>query len=814
MTEVINTVEYGLINNNAESLLCSSLIESMNSEQVREANHMGVKDFLRLLYGDKSESGCLVLWTKNDRRSFYYSTEEFDKAAAFALELSIDRDVYYGIGLQREKLDIGRGTEDTIICLPGLWLDIDIKGLNHNAVDLPPDTESALGLIKACDLEPTMVVSTGGGLHVYWLFDEPMILNTEADRSKAKLLSQRFQESFIKLAETHGWKIDNTSDLARVLRLPGTLNHKQTPSSTVKVIKYNEDYRYKIDDFGQILGELTPEPKETYSGDLIPAGRRNTSLTSIAGGLRADGMEYADIVQKLTEVNMTRCSPPLLPAEVNTIANSVMRYEPNEATSNMGNTQVQNIIQLADRMELFHDPDGVCFTTVAINDHKEVWPLKSKEIREYLAKTYYDRYGTALGSQALQSALDIFNGRARFDSMAKDTYTRTASFDDDLYIDLCNSDWESVKITPRGWEIVKDTPVYFRRSKGMLPLPHPVRGGSLKDLKPFINVQKYDEWILMVSWLFGSFNPIGPYPILILQGEQGSAKSTTARVLRELIDPSSAPLRTPPGSERDLMISAKNGWILSFDNLSGMKNWMSDAFCRLSTGGGFSTRGLYSDAEETIFNAMRPILLNGIDDIANRNDLADRSIIVTLPRIAEGSRKLERELWIEFEAAKPKILGALLDAVSLALKNKDIVQIDSNLRMADFAQWVVSAEPELPWEEGMFMDTYKQNREESSNTCFESDVVAIALKAFIEDRNRWEGTASELLKALEEHQYGLSNHNLQFDSSWPKRPNYLSGRISRIAPSLRSNGIALSQFKNNGKKFWKFSLDSNVRVDE
>jgi hypothetical protein len=150
-------------------------------------------------------------------------------------------------------------------------------------------------------------------------------------------------------------------------------------------------------------------------------------------------------------------------------------------------------------------------------------------------------------------------------------------------------------------------------------------------LRRFVNVRSEEDWKLLVAWLIQAFRPTGPYPILILQGEQGSAKTTTARILRAITDPSSTPVRTVPRGEHDLMIAANNSWVVTIDNLSGLQPWLSDALCRLSTGGGFGTRTLYENDEETLFDAMRPIILNGITDIATRPDLLDRAIILTLP---------------------------------------------------------------------------------------------------------------------------------------------------------------------------------------
>jgi hypothetical protein len=128
----------------------------------------------------------------------------------------------------------------------------------------------------------------------------------------------------------------------------------------------------------------------------------------------------------------------------------------------------------------------------------------------------------------------------------------------------------------------------------MLPLPYPREGGSITSLRGFVNVANDDDWALLLAWLVAAFRPHGPYPVLVLHGEQGSAKSTVARVLRALVDPGTASLRSEPRDARDLIISATNGWCVALDNLSHLPVWLSDAICSLATGGGFGTRELFT----------------------------------------------------------------------------------------------------------------------------------------------------------------------------------------------------------------------------
>jgi hypothetical protein len=251
------------------------------------------------------------------------------------------------------------------------------------------------------------------------------------------------------------------------------------------------------------------------------------------------------------------------------------------------------------------------------------------------------------------------------------------------------------------------------------------------------------------------------------------------------VDPSTAPLRTTPRSERDLIIAATNSWCVAFDNISALSPWLSDASCRLSTGGGFSARELYTESEEVLFDATRPQLFNGITDVATRPDLLDRAIVVTLPPIPEERRRPEAELWRDFEKVRPWVLAALFDEVSGARGAVEYVRLERMPRMADLAVWATAAEDALGWEPGAFMEAYAGNRAEATESALEADPVAITVRAFMEDQDEWTGTAGELWEALNEP----VGEGIRHTKAWPGAPNALSARMKRLAPALRGIGI-------------------------
>lgn len=453
-----------------------------------------------------------------------------------------------------------------------------------------------------------------------------------------------------------------------------------------------------------------------------------------------------------------------------------------------GPSQATILVQLGAAADLFHHGDDA-YTTIVCDGHAETWRIGSKKFRRWLARLYFEQEGRAPGGRALQDAITVIEGKAIFQGPEHEVFVRLAQVKGTIWLDLCDEKWQAIEITSAGWRVVADPLVRFRRAKAMKPLPLPVRGGSLGELRSFVNVADDEDFALYVGWLIGALRPGKPVPVLAPNGEQGSAKSTACRFARELVDPNTAPLRCEPREPRDLMIAANNSLIVALDNLSHVRTWLSDALCRLSTGGGFSTRTLYENDEETIFDALRPVIINGIGELATRSDLLDRTINLTLPAIPDDRRRTEADLWREFEEARPRILGALLDAVSMALRRVDKVKLDRPPRMADFAQWVVAAEPACPWRPGLFLTAYTDNCACVHELALEGSPVADGVRAFAETDADWTGTASELMKILR----ARAGHDLMKPppKDWPQRPNGLSNTLRRLAPSLRAIGVGI-----------------------
>jgi hypothetical protein len=561
---------------------------------------------------------------------------------------------------------------------------------------------------------------------------------------------------------------------------------------------------------GSTNGQVQAEPV----GEIFEEGTRHQNLLSIAGMLRRRGLDEREILATLTAVDAERCQPSVGQERLRALACDVAgRYQPDPkatlvapAAAEPGDAEVADekksptggkdstatqIVNLAldAGVDLFHSPRDEPYVAFDAGGHRETWPTGSRSFRRFLARLFYETVKAAPPAEAVKNALLTLEAISTFDGDERPVALRVGGGDDVVYLDLCDEDWNAVEITANGWRVVADPPVHFRRAPGMRPLPLPVPGGSLADLDAHLNTGSDRDTILIIGSIVQALRPAGPFTVLGLFGEQGSAKSTTARIWRELLDPGQPPTNSLPRSSRDLAIAANNSFCLAIDNVSKLQAWLSDDLCRLATGGGFRTRTLFQDADETLFDSTRPIALNGIGEVATRPDLLDRCILVELPAIPEDERRDEDSFWTEFDEAKPMLLGGLLDAVARALRDWPTTRLDRVPRMADTARWLTAAEPALGWEPGTFVKAYGGNRAELNELALESSLLAGPLLELLDKNDGdWTGGHKALLTELN----AFVPDSLRKADGWPRTPQGISGELRRIAPNLRASGIDVS----------------------
>jgi hypothetical protein len=370
--------------------------------------------------------------------------------------------------------------------------------------------------------------------------------------------------------------------------------------------------------------------------------------------------------------------------------------------------------------------------------------------------------------------------------------------DGNIYYDLCNDRWEVIEITATGWKFVTNAPVRFRRTSTSRPQIVPVKGGKLDDLRSFLNLRDNKSWILLISSVLKYFYEPGGHPIMEFCGEHGTAKTTTSRVISRLVDPSAAPARCPPGDERDLTAAAYGSYVLAYDNLSSLPLWLSDALCRLATGAGLSGRTLFTNTDETIVDAKRPLILTGINPIALRGDIADRTNKIFLQPIEQSSRKDELSFWREFEAALPQLVGAIMDAVVIGLKNLPSTKLASLPRMADYAVWGTACEPAYT-EPGNLMKALALARTESVEDVLEASVAAQVLREHLRKvfGTEWKMTANTLYATLKATAIEME---IAKSDCWPPDGQRLMRELTNVAPALREVGIEVRRGKRQGRE--------------
>lgn len=531
------------------------------------------------------------------------------------------------------------------------------------------------------------------------------------------------------------------------------------------------------------------EPGDKYAVDVARASLANGAaavhIISVPSG-KVKGWDAADAIAEGWTPDMIA----KLLADAPAFDSSAVQEQPARPKI----PQRDRVLEIFEGIELWHDESGEVYATLAVNSHSENWPLRSGQVRRWIRLRYNEATGATIGGQALEDAIGLMEARGAESGACFEPRRRVGRTASAIYVDLCDEKWRAIEVDHHGWRLVDRPPVKFLRSPPSRPLPEPEAGESIDLLRKYLNVATDDDFKLAVAWLVASLSPNGPYPLAIISGEQGSGKSNGSKVLRALVDPNAAPIRTPPKDERDLLVGAVHSHVQALDNLSSVPAWLADALCRLATGGGFATKTLYTDLSETVISAVRPSILNGIPNLSERADLADRAISLALAAIREDQRIPEGAFWQEFERDRPLILGALLDGVSAGLRNHGKVKLDKLPRMADFAIWVEQCASGLGWASGEFLAAYSANRADISAGAFEADPMASVIRDLMKSRpGGWEGSATALLDLVND----AAPETTRKSRFWPGSASAMGSRLKRIAPLLRREGIE-SIFTHSG----------------
>lgn len=451
-------------------------------------------------------------------------------------------------------------------------------------------------------------------------------------------------------------------------------------------------------------------------------------------------------------------------------------------------------------MSLFHDSQNRGYISRETPEGGWLhYRLKSEAAEHLMQKTYFEANGKPLASQALRETLGLLEAKAIFGGKQYGMALRVGRSGDAIFIDLGRADGQVVRIDRSGWVATYECPVKFIRPAGFSELPIPQAGGSIEDLKELLQLST-ENFKLLLAFIILCLRPGPGFMCLFVEGQQGSGKSFLCDIVKRIVDPNVASKMRLPDTERDLMVQANSIYLPVFDNASGVRIRISDALCMLATGGGFSTRKLFTDDGLAIFNMARPFIINGIGDFAHRPDLLERAIPLQLPALDEGQRKTEELLLRDFDAMLPGLLGALYGIVASALANEDSVTPPIGFRMADCAKWLAAAEMAVGFAPGDLLSHLSKAQTEFAIDRVMENSITAGLLALLE-KGPIEETAKGLLTAL------LTGGHAAGDAFFPKSSSRFSSELKRLQPDLKKADILVEfgQRSNNRRpiRVWR-----------
>jgi len=453
---------------------------------------------------------------------------------------------------------------------------------------------------------------------------------------------------------------------------------------------------------------------------------------------------------------------------------------------------VDQLIEIAlSGATFFEDERGDAFALLEGGGHFEVHRVEGRSFERWLRKKYYELKQRGLRKEIINDVCSTLAAIAQFQEprVRRTLYNRVAWYKGSIYYDIADEKWRTIKISPDGWEIMKNPPPLFRRFPHQEAQVEPIEGGSLEELFELINVTDPEDQMLVKVYIVTLLVPDIPHPILLVIGPQGCGKSDLMKVIRILVDPSTVLLQSFRYDELEMALKIYQHYVVYFDNLSSIKQWLSDVLCRACTGEGFTKRRLYTDEDSVVFRFRRCVGVNGIVLSQLSPDFLDRCLTLRLKQIDQSKRLDEKKLWNRLEEVKPRLFGAILDTLSKAMTIYPTVEIEHLPRMADFAIWGEAVARALGYKPGEFLRAYRKKIGEQTRDVIEENPIGLAILAFMENKLRWEGTPGELLSLLEDDDFARA-HNIDTKTErWPRSANWVTRRIKEIETNLEHEGI-------------------------
>ena len=475
-----------------------------------------------------------------------------------------------------------------------------------------------------------------------------------------------------------------------------------------------------------------------------------------------------------------------------------------------GGVRAGNILELAkeNAKQIFKDEYKVAHAAVTINEHLEILPMGGNRFKNWLRKIVKNEYGIIVGNQVIEEVVNSLIAEAEFDGETKELGLRIALAPDNelkWFYDLTNDSNEFVEITSEGRKVAKND-IIFHRFDHQKTQDYPI---ASQDYPPdifdqfmdLLNVKRENRLILK-CYIISLFIPNLPKAVLMVHGEQGTAKSMLQELIKMLVDPSSLKTLSFPKDIEQLVQQLSHHSTAYYDNLSIIRPWISDLLCRAVTGSGFSKRRLYTNNQDVVYAVMLAIAFNGINLAATKADLLDRGLIIQTETIPKGNRRRRKAIWNKFYSIRPQLLAYILDTLVKVLKwkkdNPSSEPINELPRMADWAEWCEIISRCMGEKNDAFINAYNQNINLQTEEVIEGSDLAIAVlelvAGFDEKEPEFSGTPTDSLVKL--NLIADANNIDRRSKYWPKTASRLSRSLKTAQRTLREIGIEVKWEKD------------------
>lgn len=525
------------------------------------------------------------------------------------------------------------------------------------------------------------------------------------------------------------------------------------------------------------------------------------------------------IIKKSTEWNNRYCKPPLdkeiirgsVRRKLNELATDRRMSDFFKGTKPSKSQQVYDFV-VASGAKLFLDQDKTPFARIDTGPKDKSVEIESREFSDIVRGMIYKEYKTTISDSIMKEAASMLRAEAISLGKTYELNHRVAQIGDKVYYNLQNTTDLIVEIDENGWRIVRgvDHPFLFMDGQGIEQVI-PERGGDLRDFLKFVNIKDKDEQMLFLSTLPVRMVRNIDQAIIYFHGPAGSAKTTALKMVKNLLDPSVAPISLPIRNEDDLLVSLNKTWVFANDNISEISNRLSDLMCTMATGADRSKRKLYTDSEVSVVRIKNPAYLTGVNVEAYKSDLLSRILLFKTEIINREERRSGTEIEEEFQKAKPYLLGAIFDTLSEAMRLKKEIPQNTQFRMYDFSLWGAACAESLGYSAESFEMALRQSVLLRAYDAIYSLSVGRVLLKYLQENGFFEGTVSNLLDELKSYQSN-SGHS-EYIEGVANNPASLGKKLREIENSLDAIGVTVDLSKRtNTERLISLKWDSSAKM--